>query len=102
MSRAVLIDNIAKKGDMSNAEAKRIVDLVFEEISAGLKKATQEGRRYAIHNFGTFAITQRPERQGRNPRTGETIRIQASNVLKFKPSAAFERAVGAARMPSAR
>ena len=71
MSRAAFIENIARKGNMSKAEAKRTVDLVLGEIEAGLKKSKKEGR-YTIGNFGTFTITKRPARKGRNPRTGRS------------------------------
>ena len=86
MSRAAFIENVAKKGKMSKADAKITVDLVLGEVEAGLKKSKKEGR-YTIGNFGTFAISKCPARKGRNPQTGEPIRIKASKVLKFKPSA---------------
>ena len=81
---------------MSKAEAKRTVDLVLGEVEveAGLKKSKKEGR-YTIGNFGTFTITKRPARKGRNPQTGEAIRIKASKVLKFRPAAALKRSAGA-------
>ena len=94
MSRAAFIENVARKGNMSKAEAKRTVDLVLGEVEAGLKKSKKEGR-YTIGNFGTFTITRRPARKGRNPQTGEVIRIRASKVLKFRPAAALKRAAGA-------
>ena len=60
MSRAAFIENVARKGNMSKAEAKRTVDLVLGEVEAGLKKSKKEGR-YTIGNFGTFTITKRPD-----------------------------------------
>ncbi len=93
MSRAAFIENVAKKGKMSKAEAKRTVDLVLGEMEAGLKRSKKEGR-YAIGNFGTFTVVKRKGRKGRNPQTGEAIRIRASKVLKFRPSAALRRAAG--------
>ena len=93
MSRAAFVENVARKGNMSKAEAKRTVDLVLGEVEAGLKKSKKEGR-YTIGNFGTFTI-KRPARKGRNPQTGEAIRIKASKVLKFRPAAALKRAAGA-------
>ena len=63
MSRAAFIENVARKGNMSKAEAKRTVDLVLGEVEAGLKKSKKEGR-YTIGNFGTFTITRRPGAQG--------------------------------------
>ena len=93
MSRAAFIENVAKKGNMSKANAKITVDLVLGEVEAGLKKSKKEGR-YTIGNFGTFAISKRPVRKGRNPQTGEPIRIKTSKVLKFKPSAKLKRTAG--------
>ena len=93
MSRAAFIENVAKKGNISKANAKITVDLVLGEVEAGLKKSKKEGR-YTIGNFGTFAISKRPARKGRNPQTGEPIRIKASKVLKFKPSAKLKRTAG--------
>ena len=93
MSRAAFIENVAKKGNMSKANAKITVDLVLGEVEAGLKKSKKEGR-YTIGNFGTFAISKRPARKGRNPQTGEPIRIKTSEVLKFKPSAKLKRTAG--------
>ena len=96
MSRAAFIEKVAKKGNMSKVESKRMVDLVLGEIETGLKKSKKEGR-YTIGNFGTFTftITKRRARKGRNPQTGEAIRIKASKVLKFRPAAALKRAAGA-------
>ena len=93
MSRAAFIENVARKGNMSKAEAKRTVDLVLGEVEAGLKKSKKEGR-YTIGNFGTFTITKRPARKGRNPQTGEAILIKASKVLKFRPAATLKRSAG--------
>ena len=94
MSRAAFIENVARKGNMNKAEAKRMVDLVLGEIEAGLKKSKKEGR-YRIGNFGTFTVTRRKARKGHNPQTGEQIRIKASKALRFRPSAALKRAAGA-------
>ena len=93
MSRAEFIENVAKKGKMSKAEAKRTVDLVLGQIEAGLKKSKKAGR-YTIGNFGTFSTSKRAARKGRNPRTGEQIRIKASKVLKFKPAMKLKKAAG--------
>ena len=94
MSRAAFIENVARKGNMNKAEAKRTVNLELGEIGAGLKKSKKEGR-YTIGNFGTFTIARRKARKGRNPQTGEQIRIKASKVLRFRPSVALKRAAGA-------
>jgi len=93
MSKAEFIDRVAKKGKLSNAEAGRVVDLVFGEIEAGLKTAKKEGK-YTIGTLGTFAVSKRGARMGRNPQTGEPIKIKASKSLRFKPAAPLRRAAG--------
>lgn len=93
MSKAEFIEGVAKRGKMSKAEAKRAVELVFDEIEAGLKK-TKTSEKYTIGTFGTFAISKRKARMGRNPQTGEAIKIKASKSLRFKPASQLKRAAG--------
>ena len=93
MSKAALVERVAKKGKISKAEAGRTVNLVLGEIEAGLKASKKEGR-YTVGTFGTFTIGKRKARKGRNPQTGETIKIKASKVLKFKPAAQLKAAAG--------
>ncbi len=93
MSKAEFIANVAASGDMSNAEAKRVVELVFGEIEAGLKHAKKDGK-YTIGTFGTFTVSKRAARMGRNPRTGEEIKIKASKSLRFRPSSSLKGAAG--------
>jgi len=93
MSKSDFIANVADAGDMSNAEAKRVVELVFGEIEAGLKRSKKDGK-YQIGTFGTFTISKRPARKGRNPRTGEEIKIKASRSLRFRPSSSLKGAAG--------
>ena len=66
MSRAIFIENVAKKGKLSKAEAKRTVDLVLGEIEAGLKKSKKAGR-YTIGNFGHLQHRQAQRAQGPQP-----------------------------------
>ncbi len=93
MSKAAFVECVAKKGKLSRAEAKQTVELVFGEIEAGLKQSKKVGK-YTIGTLGTFSVTKRPARKGRNPRTGEPIRIKASKNLKFKPSSSLKKAAG--------
>ena len=91
MNRTELIDAMAKKmGDSATkkeAEAalKAFVDVVTEELA---KK-----EKIQLVGFGTFETSVRPEREGRNPRTGETMKIAESGVPKFKPGKALKDAV---------
>ncbi len=93
MSKTEFIANVAEAGGLSNAEAKRVVELVFGEIEKGLERARKDGK-YTIGTFGTFTISNRPARKGRNPRTGEEIEIKASKSLRFRPSSALKDAAG--------
>jgi DNA-binding protein HU-beta len=93
LSKTDFIAHVADAGGMSNAEAKRVVELVFGEIENGLKRARKDGK-YTIGTFGTFAIAKRPARKGRNPRTGEEIDIKESKTLRFRPSLALKEAAG--------
>ncbi len=93
MSKAEFCERVAKTGGMSKAEATRMVELVFGEIERGLKAAKRDGR-YTIGTFGTFIVTKRKARKGRNPRTGEEIRIKASKSLRFRPASNLRSAAG--------
>jgi DNA-binding protein HU-beta len=89
MNKAELIETVAEAADMSKSDATRAVDAVTQAITATLKKDEQ----VAIVGFGTFSLRKRAARSGRNPRTGETISIKASNVPGFKPGKALKDAV---------
>lgn len=93
MSKSSFIDQVARKGKLSKSEAKRMVDLVFGEIESTVKSAKREGR-VTIGTLGTFSVSQRRARMGRNPQTGEPIRIRASKSLRFRPSSNLKRAAG--------
>ena len=93
MSKSAFIERVAKKGNLSKAEAKRSVELVLGEMEAGLKSSKSDGK-YTIGTFGTFTIGKRLARKGRNPRTGEAIKIKASKTLRFKPAAQLKKAAG--------
>ena len=89
MNKAELIDAVASKADVSKAAAGRAVDAVVESVTKALKK----GDQVTLVGFGTFSVRKRAARQGRNPQTGETIRIKASKTPAFKAGKAFKDAV---------
>jgi len=93
MSKANFIQAVAKEGKVSKADAKRAVELVFDSIATSLK-GVKGGGRLQIGTFGTFVTSKRAARMGRNPRTGEAIKIKASKSLRFKPSAQLKKAAG--------
>ncbi|KPV39159.1 DNA-binding protein HU [Thiohalorhabdus denitrificans] len=80
MNKTDLIEKVAKDADLSKAAAGRAVNAVFEGISDSLSKGEEVG----IVGFGTFSVSERPARQGRNPQTGKPIQIAATKVPKFK------------------
>lgn len=80
MNKAELIDAIASKADLTKVAAKAALDAFTEVVAKSLKK----GDKIALVGFGTFSVSQRSARTGRNPRTGEPIKIKAKKVAKFK------------------
>lgn len=93
MSKADFVEAVARKGNISKADAKRAVELVFGTIEAGLKGA-KNGGKFQIGTFGTFTVSRRAARIGRNPRTGEAIKVKASRSLRFKASGQLREAAG--------
>ena len=93
MSKADFVEAVAREGKVTKAEAKRAIELVFGTIEEGLK-ACKNGGKYQIGTLGSFRVTKRAARTGRNPRTGEPIKIKASKSLRFKPSSQLKKAAG--------
>ena len=89
MNKNELIDAIAADADLSKASAGRALDAAIGAITGALAK----GGSVSLVGFGTFAVKARAARQGRNPRTGETIQIKASKQPKFKAGAPLKDAV---------
>lgn len=90
MNKIDLIAAVADKTDLSKAKAAEVVDAVFEAIEGALK-AKEEVR---LVGFGSFGTSTRKAGTGRNPRTGETIKIAESTTVKFKPGKSLKDAVG--------
>lgn len=80
MNKAQLIDAVASDAKISKADAQRAIDSTFDSITKALKK----GERVALVGFGSFSVTRRAARTGRNPQTGKEIKIEAKTVAKFK------------------
>jgi DNA-binding protein HU-beta len=89
MNKAELIDAVADAADISKAAATRAVDGALDAITKALKK----GETVTLVGFGTFSVRKRAARQGRNPRTGEVIKIKASKAPGFKAGKAFKDAL---------
>ena len=89
MNKSDLIEAIAQAADISKAAAERALDGTVAAITSSLQK----GNMVTLVGFGTFHVGDRKARSGRNPRTGETIQINASKVPKFRAGKALKDAV---------
>ena len=83
MNKAELVEAIASSADLSKADAKRALDAFIDTTTGALKK----GDRVALVGFGSFSVSKRAARKGRNPQTGKEIKIAAKNVVRFKAGA---------------
>jgi DNA-binding protein HU-beta len=86
VNKTDLIEHIAKQADISKAAATRALDALIGGVKTTLKK----NGNVSIVGFGTFTVTKRAARSGRNPRTGDVIKIKASKVPKFRPGKALK------------
>lgn len=89
MNKSELVDLVANKADISKSSAGDAVDAVLDGITGAL----QRGDSVTFVGFGTFSVSHRDARDGRNPRTGETIKIAASKLAKFKAGKALKDAL---------
>ena len=89
MNKAELIDAIAAEAGLSKADAKKALDGFVNATADALKK----GDRISLVGFGSFSVSKREERTGRNPQTGKEIKIAAKNVVRFKAGAELSGAV---------
>lgn len=80
MTKADLIDAVANRAELPRQKSEEIVNGVFDDIISALQK----GDKVNISGFGSFSVTQRKARTGRNPKTGEAIQIASSRAAKFK------------------
>jgi DNA-binding protein HU-beta len=89
MNKAELIESIAKSSDVSKAAAGRALDSTLKAITVALKK----GDTVTLVGFGSFYVGKRTARTGRNPRTGQAIKIKAAKVPKFRSGKALKDAI---------
>lgn len=89
MNKSELIEAVANSADIPKAVSGRAVDALLSAIGKALKK----GDQVSLIGFGTFMVRKRPARSGRNPRTGDTIKIKASKTPAFKAGKALKDAI---------
>ena len=81
MNRTELINKVVEKAGMKKGQVGTVINSMIESI----KETLQKGEKVTIVGFGTFAVANRAAREGRNPQTGETIRIPEKKVVRFRP-----------------
>ncbi len=91
MNRVELIAAMAEKAELSKKDAEKALKAFTEVVAEELKK----GDKIQLVGFGTFEVSERPAREGRNPRSGETMTIAASKAPKFKAGKALKDAINA-------
>lgn len=89
MTKADLIKKISEAAGINATEAKKALEATTDSI----KQALVAGDKVQLIGFGTFSVTERPAREGKNPRTGEPLHIDAKKVAKFKAGAEFENQI---------
>jgi DNA-binding protein HU-beta len=89
MTKAELIDKVAAQTGLTKADAGRALDATLDAIRVALKR----GQKVTLVGFGTFSVSKRKSRKGRNPRTGEEIKIPATKIPKFTAGKALKDAI---------
>ena len=88
MNKQQLVDSVAEKSELSKADAKKVLDGMLSSIT----QALSEGQEVSLIGFGSFKISERSARTGRNPQTGKEINIAACKLPTFKAGKAFKDA----------
>ena len=96
MNKAELVESIAKVTQLTKADTERTIDAMIDVIGKNIKK--KDGVK--LVGFGTFAVSNRKARVGRNPQTGDSIEITARKVLTFKPSKGLKQRINSGAQPA--
>lgn len=89
MKKVEFVDAVAEKTGLTKVDSAKAIDAVFATITEVLAK----GDKLSLVGFGTFGVSERKARDGRNPRTGEVVKIEARNAVTFKAGTALKDAV---------
>ena len=88
MNKTQLVDKIAEKSGLTKVDAKKALEAFVDAVGEALKED-----KVSLVGFGTFSVTERPAREGRNPRNGEKLTIEAKKLIKFKAGSELEAKV---------
>lgn len=97
MTKADIVDSLANEFEMSKRQVGEMVDMILDEITAALKA----GDKVQLIPFGSFVVRERKARTGRNPQTGETLKIAARKVPAFSPGKGLKDSVGGPKRAAA-
>ncbi len=89
MNKAELVAKMAEISELPKVTVEKALNAFMEAVTEALK----EGDKVTLVGFGTFSVSQRAERMGRNPRTGEQIKIPSRKMVKFKPGSKLQEAI---------
>ena len=89
MTKAEMVERMAKDAKIT----KKAAEAALDSFTSGVRDSLKRGKRVSLVGFGTFAVGRRAARNGRNPQTGETIKIKAAKVPKFKAGKALKDAI---------
>ena len=93
MNKNDLVATLVDEYELTKTTAREVVETVFQSIT----DAALNGEEVAIFGFGKFRVTERPARKGRNPQTGDSIKIAASKSLRFQPARAMKASLNTKR-----
>ncbi len=93
MKKSQFIELVAEKAEMSRSAAARVVDAIFDTAGGAISEAVRTAGQLSIPGFGKFSSKTRAAREGRNPRTGETMQIAASKVPRFTAGSGLKKAI---------
>ena len=92
MTKAELVEDVARAAELTKKDAERLVEIVFESIIETLN----HGEKIELRGFGSFRVRERGARRGRNPKTGEPLKIAAATVPAFSAGKGFKQLVASA------
>lgn len=93
MNKGEIVARLSEKANLSKKDARTVVDSLFDPKEGVIAEALQQGDRVSITGFGTFEVRERGERMGRNPRTGEAMRMPASKSPAFRAGKGLKEGV---------
>ncbi len=102
MNKSELIQQLADEAELPRAQAGRIINFLFDPANGVIAKAMKKGDQVSLTGFGTFLQKQRGARTGRNPQTGESVKVKAKKVPGCRAGATLKLTVSGARKAAAR